>query len=118
MDKAVMPTCKVVAIVDRGNWDGVCVALLVKELLVSHLLTALEHVPYVLTEEGLVAARDGECALIICTNGRFHPASLVRHVLEAKGMGVHFIPIVARRKIPLCYRDVARGGAREGADSS
>jgi len=94
MDPAVMPTCKVVAIVDRGSWDGVSVALLVKEMLVSHLLTALEHVPYVLTEEDSLPP-ETESVLIICTNGCFHSASFVRQVLEAKEMGVHFIPVVA-----------------------
>ena len=94
MDPAVMPTCKVVAIVDRGNWDGVCVALLVKEMLVSHLLTAVEHIPYVLTEEDSLPP-ETEIALIICTNGCFHSASLLRQVLEAKETGVHFVPVVA-----------------------
>ena len=94
MDPAVMPTCKVVAIVDRGNWDGVCVALLVKEMLLSHLLSALEHVPYVLTEEDSLPP-ETESVLIICTNGCFHAASFLRQVLEAKEMGVHFIPVVA-----------------------
>ena len=94
MDPAVMPTCKVVAIVDRGNWDGVCVALLVKEMLVSHLLTAVERAPYVLTEEDSLPP-ETEIALIICTNGCFHSASLLRQVLEAKETGVHFVPVVA-----------------------
>ena len=90
---AVLPTCKVVAIVDCGNWDGVCVALLVKEMLVSHLFTALEQVPYVLTEEDSLP--ETESALIIFTNGCFCSASFVRQVLEAKEPGVHFMPIVA-----------------------
>ena len=94
MDLAVMPTCKVVAIVDRGNWDGVCVALLVKEMLVSHLLTAVERAPYVLTEEDSLPP-ETEIALIICTNGCFHSASLLRQVLEAKETDVHFVPVVA-----------------------
>ena len=94
MDPAVMPTCKVVAIVDCGNWDGVCVALLVKEMLVSHLLTALEQVPHVLTEEDSLPS-ETESLLIICTNGCFCLASFVRQVLDAKETGVHFMPIVA-----------------------
>ena len=94
MDLAVMPTCKVVAIVDRGNWDGLCVALLVKEMLVSHLLTAVERVPYVLTEEDPLPP-ETEIALINCTNGCFHSASLLRQVLEAKETCVHFIPVEA-----------------------
>ena len=94
MDPAVMLTCKVVANVDRGNWDGLCVALLVKEMPVSHLLTAVERVPYVLTEEDPLPP-ETEIALIICTNGCFHSASFLRQVLQAKEMGVHFIPVVA-----------------------
>ena len=98
MDPALMPTCKVVAIVDRGNWDGLCVALLVKEMLVSHLLTAVERVPYVLTEEDSLPP-ETESVLIICTNGCFHSASFLRHVLEAKETGVHFIPVVAEENV-------------------
>jgi len=93
VDAAALPQCNVVAIVDRGNWDGVCVALLVKEMLVPRLSTAMTKVPHVLTEEDSIPPGT-QCALVICTNGCFHSASFARHVLEAEETGVFFIPIV------------------------
>ena len=38
-------TCQAVVIVDRGNWEGICAALLVREMLVSQLSTAPESSP-------------------------------------------------------------------------
>ena len=105
----------VAAIVDRGNWDGVCVALLVKEMLVSHLLTALEQVSDVLTEEDSLPPETGS-ALIICTNGCFHSASFVRQVLEAKEMGAHFEPVMAEENFHFPTETFHKGGARECAD--
>ena len=92
-DPTCSPTCKVVAIVDRGNWDGVCVALSVKEMLVPHLSTDVAKVPHVLTEEESLPPKT-RCALIICTNGCFHSAPFARQVLEAEETGVFFIPVV------------------------
>ena len=93
-DPCPMSSCKVAAIADRGNWDGVCVALQVREMLVPHLSTDLEKVPCVLTEEESLPF-ETQCALIICTNGCFHSASFARQVLEAEETGVRFIPVVA-----------------------
>ena len=76
-DPAATVTCKVVAIVDRGNWEGICAALLVREMLVPQLSTAAEKVPHVLTEEDALPP-DTDCALVLSTNGCFHSAHFAR----------------------------------------
>jgi len=93
-DPAAMPNCKVVSIVDRGNSEAVCAALLVKEMLVPQLSMAPEKVPHVLTEHDALPP-DTECALVLCTNGCFHSVLFAKQVLAAAALGVHFIPVVA-----------------------
>ena len=93
-DPPAMPTGEVVAIVDHGNWEGVCTALLVREMLVPHLSTAVERVPYVPTEDDPWPPKT-QCALVICTNGCFHSVHFAKQVLEAADRGVHFLPVVA-----------------------
>ena len=110
-DPAATVTCKVVAIVDRGNWEGICAALLVREMLVPQLSAAAEKVPHVLTEDDALPP-DTECALILCTNGCFHSAHFARQVLAAAAAGVRFIPVVAEENFHFpteaFYEDVRR----------
>ena len=93
-DPAATLTCQAVAIVDRGNWEAVCAALLVREMLVPQMSTAPKRVPHVLTEDDALPP-DTECALILCTNGCFHSAHFAKQLLAAAAVGVHFIPVVA-----------------------
>ena len=93
-DQGAMLTSKAVAIVDRRNWEGICAALLVREMLVSHLSAAPEKVHHVLTEDDGLPP-DTDSALILCTNGCFHSVHFAHQVLAAAATGVHLIPIVA-----------------------
>jgi len=94
VDPAAMSNCRVVAIVDRGDSEAVCAALLVREMLVQFLPSSLEKVPYVLRENDDVSA-NVDVILVICTNGCFRSAAFVRQLLTADEIGARFIPVVA-----------------------
>ena len=93
-DPKALLSCNAVVIVEQGNWEGVCAALLVRELLVPHLSTALEMVPRVLSKDDSLPPGTA-CALVLCTNGCFDSVHFSKQVLEAAATGVHFIPVVA-----------------------
>ena len=110
-DPGATVTCKAVMIVDRGNWEGTCAALQVREMLVPQLSTAAKEVPHVLTEDDALPP-DTDCALVLCTNGCFHSAHFARQVLAAAAAGVRFIPVVAEENFRFpteaFYEDVRR----------
>ena len=117
-DPAATLTCQAVMIVDRGNWEGICAALLVREMLVPQLSTAPERVPHVLTEDDALPS-DTECALILCTNGCFHSEHFAKQLLAAAALGVHFIPVIAEENFHFptesLYEEVRRKGTQHVA---
>ena len=92
-DPVAMPSCRVAVVMNPTDWEAVCAALLIKEMLVQHNLTSLDQVPFVL-HEGDYLPSTVHVVLIICTNDCFHSATFVRQVLNADKRGVHFIPVV------------------------
>jgi len=94
VDPPAMSGCRVVAVVDPGDWEAVCAALLVREMLVLNQTTSLEKVPHVLSDDDVLPP-NVEMVLVVCSTGCFHSSAFCRHVLSADGMGVRFIPIVA-----------------------
>jgi len=92
-DSSVHEVSEVVAVVDHTNWEAVCAAFVVQELLkqefpleslVPQVLGPLDSIP-----------RKTSMMLVICSNGCFQRAEFVRQLFEGQALMVKVVPIVA-----------------------
>jgi len=75
----------VVSIVDHANDEAVCAALIIQRLLQVHFPLGTK-VPYVVARCDDIPL-DVTMALVICSNGCFQQAQVVRHLLQAHAGG-------------------------------
>ena len=102
----------VVSIVDHANDEAVCAAFIIERLLrvhfplgtqAPHMLASSDHIPTGVTAE-----------LVICSNGCFQQAQVVRHLLQAHAMGVRVLPVYRGVRFPLPYRGPVPGSSSKG----
>ena len=92
-DGAIPLSCEVVSVADLSNWQAVCTALVVKELLKGHF-PLLSRVSYLLGPEEHLPENTAT-VLVVCSNGCFHCPRFVGQLMQAQALSVNLLPIIA-----------------------
>lgn len=95
--------CRVVSVVDHSNWEAVCAALIIQELM-KPFSPLLCMVPHVLGADETMSDAV-TIVLVICSSGCFQRAAFVQQLMEAASRRAGVVPIIIEKSfdIPKTY---------------